>query len=264
MKTNKKVAVVLGGGGGLGVAHIGFLEVLEKHNIPIDIITGTSMGALVGGIYATGVNLETMKEKMFEFKRNKMLDINLFKGGLIAGNRITKFLKKVIGEEYNHNIEDLPIKFAAIACDLVTGDKVVIDKGDIIDAIRASISIPGVFRPFRKDNMVLVDGGIVDNMPVTDARKMGADLVIAVDVHCFYNKRGNLNRVIPVAYNAINRLIVSFADAKKDKGDIHVKIVQPHKVSMENFSRELTKTSIECGRKAAMKVLPDILKALEE
>ena len=262
MRTNKKVALVLGGGGALGVAHIGFLEVLIKNDIPIDIITGTSMGALVGGVYASGASIASMKEKMIDFKIKRMVDFQLFSGGIVAGNKLVRFIRKFI-KDNETNIEDFKIKFAACACDMNTGDKVIIDKGDIVDAIRASISIPGVFKPFKKDNMTLVDGGLVDNMPVEDARKMGADVVIAVDVHCFYYKRGNLNRVIPVARNAMDRMIVSLAEQKLDKGDIHIKVKQPKKISMSSFGKENTLLSIKAGRKAALQALPQIRKLLE-
>ncbi len=258
----KKVGLALSGGGALGVAHIGVLQVFEENNIPIDIVTGTSMGSLVGGVYCAGVSTQAMQDRIMNFKTNRMLDVELFKGGIIAGKKVVEYLQQTLGEEVDFEIEHFTKPYAAIACDLVTGDKVVMDSGSLLDAIRASISVPGIFSPLKKDGKVLVDGGLIDNMPVEEARRLGADIVIGIDVNCFYHKRGNLNRVVSVSANSIARMLVTLAETKQDKGDIYIKVPQPAKVTPSSFTKECAKLSITSGRRAAEQALPQIKKLL--
>jgi len=183
MKTEKpKIGLVLGSGAARGLAHIGVLKVLEKHQIPVDIVTGTSMGAFIGGAYASGIKVSVMEE--ISLKTDWKLTAKMFSptisfSGLVDGNRIKEFLKSVVG---NRNIEELERKFACVATDILTGEEIVIDQGSLIEAIRASISIPVVFTPVYHGNRFLVDGGIVNPVPVDLARIMGADIVIAVNV----------------------------------------------------------------------------------
>ena len=258
----KKVGLALSGGGALGIAHIGVLQVFEENNIPIDVVTGTSMGSLVGGMYCAGISTQTMLERICNFKTNRMLDVELFKGGIIAGKKVVEYLQQTLGEDIDFNIENLNKPYAAVACDLMTGDKVVMDSGDLFDAIRASISVPGIFSPFKKDGKVLVDGGIVDNMPVEDARRLGADIVIGVDVNCFYHKKGNLNRVVSVTSNSIARMLVTISEQKQDKGDVYIKVPQPTKVTPTSFTKECAMHSIASGRRAAEQAMPEIKKLL--
>lgn len=181
-KERPTIGVALGCGSARGLAHIGVLKVLEKNQIPIDVITGTSMGAFIGGVYASGVSVEDMEEISLstDWKLTaKMFAPTISFSGFVDGKRIKEFLINFIG---NKNIEDLDKKFACVSTDILTGEEVVIDKGPLIDAIRASISIPAVFTPVYYGNRYLVDGGIVNPVPVDLARKMGADIVIAVNV----------------------------------------------------------------------------------
>lgn len=179
MKKRPVVALVLGGGGALGFAHIGVIEALLENNIPIDMVVGTSMGAVVGASYCSGYSLDQMKKFAEDISLFKMIDVHFNFSGLVSGRRVVKMLKEVIKDV---NTEDLPIKFVCNAVDLLTGKEVVLDKGNVIKNVRASLSVPGVFVPVKLNNMVLVDGGVINNMPHDIAKQLGADIIIAVDV----------------------------------------------------------------------------------
>ncbi len=178
----KKIGLALGGGFARGLAHIGVLEVLEREGIPIDIIAGTSIGSAVGALYARETNATLVKKQAqsLDWKRVAALVDPIFsKGGLLGGRRVTKLLEHFIGDI---RFKELEIPLACVATDLYSGEEIIIDKGPVIDAVRASISIPLVFSVVKRDGRFLVDGGLVNQVPVSVARQMGADFVIAVDV----------------------------------------------------------------------------------
>ncbi len=257
----EKVALVLSGGSAYGFAHIGVLKVLEKNKIPIDIIAGTSMGAIIGGAYSAGITLNTMEELLKDFSRNKLFDLNLFglfDEGFLYGNKVSRFFSKLFGDI---KIENCKTKFCCVACDLVSGQKIVFEQGPIVPAIRASMSIPGIFRPVKMGKMCLVDGGISDNLPVEDARRMGATKVIAVDVCTFYKKQNNLKSAVDIIISATNLLTANCVKQYKDKGDVYIKIDQPT-VSFEKYTVDDITTSIAYGEKYAKQMLPEIKKML--
>lgn len=179
--TEKSVALVLGGGGARGIAHIGAIEELERRGYRIGSVAGTSMGALVGGVYAAGY-LAEFREWLCALDRYKvfsLVDFSLATDGLVKGDRIIESLKRIV--------PDLPIgrmrmPFVAVAADLASGREVLFDSGGLYDAVRASISIPSVFRPVHRDGMVLVDGGTVNPLPVNRVVRMPGDRLVAVDV----------------------------------------------------------------------------------
>ena len=161
MKDKIKIGLVLGGGAALGFAHAGVIEVLEKNGIVPNIIVGTSMGALVGGLYAAGYTVPQMVEFAKEIKIMQLLDTNIMrfkKRGLISGKNINDKLIAILGDK---KIEDLNIKYIAVAADLISKKEVHIKKGSVVKAIRASISIPVVFEPLVDGKRMLVDGGII-------------------------------------------------------------------------------------------------------
>ena len=259
----KRVALVLSGGSAYGFAHIGVIKVLEANNIKVDIVGGTSMGALVGGVYSAGITINRMEELLVGFSRRKIMDFNPFvltDDGFLFGKKVTNLLKSIVGDK---NIEDCEKEFFCIATDLAKGKKIVFKKGSLVDAIRASISVPGIFKPIRKDGMCLVDGGICDNMPVGEARKLDADVVIAVDVSTHYKKENNLKSAFDIIVSASNLTMSNWMKTLQDKGDVYIKIDQP-KVSFLKFSYEDAVTSIKYGEKMAKKMLPEILEKLKD
>lgn len=177
----RRVALVLAGGGARGVAHIGAIEELESRGFEIAAVAGTSMGALVGGMYASG-HLEAFKKWMCSLDKYKvfgLVDFTLSSEGLVKGDRVIHAMQELVPDV---RIEEMPVPFVAVAADLLTGREVVLDRGGLYDAIRASISIPSVFQPVRRDGMVLVDGGTVNPLPLNRVRREEGDLLVAVDV----------------------------------------------------------------------------------
>lgn len=178
----QKVSLVLSGGGARGIAHIGVIEELEKQDYEIVSLTGTSMGALVGGIYALG-KLEEFKNWILtldKMKVLKLIDFTFTSQGLIKGDKVFKTLKEFIPDE---KIENLKIFYTAVAVDLLNKKEVVFTKGSVYQAIRASIAIPSVFTPVNYENTLLVDGGVLNNIPINHAKRLPEDLLIAVNVN---------------------------------------------------------------------------------
>jgi NTE family protein len=181
-KNRKKVGLALGGGYARGLAHIGILEVLEREGIPVDIISGTSIGALVGALYARERDAALIRKQAMQLdwvSMTALVDFTLPKSGFISGKRVTNMLRRLIGDI---QFSDLDIPLSCVATDIMTGDEIILDKGPVIEAVRASISIPLIFTVVKKDSRYLVDGGLVNPVPVSVAKAMGADFVIAVDV----------------------------------------------------------------------------------
>ncbi len=178
----KKVGLVLGCGGAKGLSHIGVIKYLEEMNVKIDFIAGSSIGALIGGAYAGGLSIKEIEDialKTDLTSTAKLFSPGFGKSGLVTGLKVQKFLTSILGKK---NIEELEIPFAAVATDLLTGQEIHFSKGDLVEAIRASISIPIVFQPVIWNNIILVDGGLVSPVPINVAREIGANHIIAVNV----------------------------------------------------------------------------------
>ncbi len=182
-----KKAIALGGGGAKGYAHLGVLKALKELNVEFDIVTGTSIGSFIGAVYAGGGirELEEISSKINISDLPRILTPAFSKHGLLSGSYINQLLSKVITQK---NIEELPIKYAAVSVDINKGEIVKFTNGDLGKAIRSSIAIPGLFTPVIDGDRFLVDGGVMEPVPVNSARKMGADFVIAVDLISDFKK----------------------------------------------------------------------------
>lgn len=177
----KKIALVLSGGGARGLAHIGAIETLESHGYEITSISGCSMGALIGGMYAAG-KLPEVKDWVLALDRRKVLslvDFSLSLTHLVKGDRVMEALKEIVPDV---NIEDLPIPYTAVATDWNSGKEVIFDHGSLYDAIRASISIPLFLNPVRREDMLLVDGGLVNSLPLNRVVRHSGDLLFGINV----------------------------------------------------------------------------------
>jgi NTE family protein len=174
-----KIGLALGSGGARGFAHLGVIKALKDAGIPIHLIAGSSMGALVASFYGAGIDMDRLYKLSTAFKRKYFLDFTVPKMGFISGKKVKEFIKVFT---HGKNIEELDIPIGIVATDLLTGEKVVFQTGPVADAVRASISIPGIFVPEKYNGRILVDGGVSDRVPVSVAKEMGADIVIAVDV----------------------------------------------------------------------------------
>jgi NTE family protein len=246
-----KIGVALGGGGARGAAHVGVLRVLEELHIPVDYVAGTSMGAVVGGLYASGMSPDEIEQALtstdwndtltdrtrykdlaYRRKEDENRYLTSFEAGLRGGHlrlpsglqsaQKVRFLlqSNLIGVAHVHDFSQLAIPFRAVAADIETGEAVVLDHGDLAEAIRASMSIPGVFSPMEIDGRLLVDGGIANNLPVDVVRDMGADLVIAVDVGGTMLNREQLGSMFAVTSQVLTILTRRNADAQLAHADI--------------------------------------------
>lgn len=215
-----RVSLALSGGGARGLAHIGVIEELEAQGFEICAIAGTSMGALVGGVYAAG-KLDAFKEWMLTLDKIKMLrliDFSFSTQGLIKGDRVFNKMHEYIAEV---NIEDLGIPYAAVAVDILQKKEVVFTSGNIYKAIRASVSIPSVFTPVKKEKALLVDGGVLNNIPVNHVKRLRGDLLVAVDVNA------NIPAVLPEVSDEISAERQSIYQEKMLQLQKHLKKILP-------------------------------------
>ncbi len=256
-----KIALVLGGGAARGFAHVGVLRVLEQEKIPVDLIVGTSVGSLIGALYAEDRNSFELEWTAFQLEKDDLFDygvMNVVTGmSFAAGDRLEKWLTDKIKVK---NIEQMKVPYAAVATDLNWGTKVVLDRGSVAKAVRASSAIPGVFPPVQHLGKILVDGGVSDNIPIAVAREKGADLVIAVDIS---ENLGNTNikNVIDVVLQATNIMFALNVEHSKRGADV---LVTPKigDVSMLDFGQK--KCCMQAGIDAARDAMPAIRKAIAD
>ncbi len=182
--TTRKLGIALGGGGLRGLAHIGVIKALRNADLPIDVVAGTSMGGLVGAAFAAGISPEELEQKLGVMGTLsgvlRLLDWWPGKRALISGHSIMNYFGQLIGDL--RTFENLKVPFAVSTCNIETGQEIVLKSGPLIKALNATMAIPGVFDPVRYEGMLLVDGGLVNNVPADVVRAMGADVVLAVDV----------------------------------------------------------------------------------
>jgi len=256
-----RVAVVLGGGAARGFAHVGVLRVLEDERIPIDLIVGTSVGSLVGALYADGYNARELEALSRTLGRDDFFDFGLgpalFGIGLASGERLQHWMTDHLRAR---NVEQLARPFAAVATDLDDGSVVVLDRGDIARAVRASSAIPGVFEPVSIDGKLLVDGGVVANLPVEVARRLGADVVIAVDVTEVTGKAAPTS-FVEVVMRAVT--ILTHADVERSAKAADV-LVAPAVGDVDLLDFDAKDRAMAEGVAAARGKLPDIRRSLEQ
>lgn len=267
--------MVLGGGGARGLAHIGVLRVFQREQIPIACIAGTSMGGLVGALFAAGVPISTVEEEVSRLssltEQIRLVDVNISAAGLsIRGRRIYNFMADLLGEELT--FADLRLPLAMVSVDILTGSEVLLQGGLVIDAVRATISVPGVFEPVELGGYRLVDGGVLDNVPVDVARAMGATHTIAVDVLPSFSR--NVPGRVPVesglqlpfaplyiseVYNVVMIMIAALTDGRLREypPDLLIRPELPASVTLlSGFNRAAD--IIAGGEAAAEEALPAI------
>ena len=226
--TTKTVSLVLGSGGARGLAHIGVIDWLDEHGYKIESISGCSMGALVGGIYAAG-KLEAYKNWVVTLDKAdviRMLDLSFTQGGLIKGEKIIHKLLELVGSQ---QIEKLPIKFTAVATNIESGKEVWFTEGSLFDAIRASIAIPLVFTPVTSGKRILLDGGILNPVPIAPTMSDNTDLTIAVNVD------GE-----PENEHGIEKVSATISEQDKDEGNWLNKIIDDlqDRFNLDLFERD--------------------------
>jgi NTE family protein len=260
--TNKKlIGIALSGGGARGFAHVGVLKALAAHDIPIDLVAGVSAGSLVGGALAAGMSVEEivgMGQKLSWF--GGVAGFSYSPRGLLSNAAMGTFIEANFPAT---RFEDLKLPFAAVACDLETGDEVVLrDTGDLAFAIRASCAIPGVFVPLiDEQGRSLIDGGAVTPMPTRAVRKLGADIVIAVDViSCGSTFWGTPTTLIGTFFQSAMHMIRTASKNQHYRADI---VIEPQIAHIRPDEIAKRDELIELGEKAALEKINEITKLLE-
>ena len=253
-----RVGIALGGGGARGFAEIGVLRVLEQERIPVAAVAGTSVGALVGALYAdTGRVLDAefhavalQEADVFDYALSSVLS-----GGLIKGDALEEFLRTRLRHQA---IEQLALPFAAVAVDLRTGQPMIFTQGPVVRAVHASAAIPGVFVPVTIDGKTYVDGGVVDPVPADAARRLGAEVVIAVAIPPDMPQDTPTNPVV-IAYRAVTIMASLIGDLRSHEADV---VIRPDvgNAAFDDFSQK--KRLIEAGEVAARAALPEIRQAI--
>jgi len=254
-----RIALVLGGGAARGFAHVGVIRELDQARIPIDLVVGSSVGSLIGAIYSSNRNVAALERTALKLQKGDLFDFGLISAvagmGLAKGDRLEQWVK---GHVRTANIENLKTPFAAVATDLNWGTEVVLDRGSVARAVRASSAIPGAFQPVSYKGRLLVDGGVVDNIPIDVARARGADLVIAVDISPTVGNT-RINNLVDVSLQAANIMFALNVQHSRQRADI---LIAPGvgDVGMLDFSQK--KRCVKAGAAAARQALPAIRQAI--
>ncbi|WP_366162819.1 patatin-like phospholipase family protein [Bacillus infantis] len=250
------IGLALGSGGARGFAHLGVIKVLKEEGINVDVIAGSSMGALVGCFYGAGLDIDRLYKLAGAFKRKYYLDFTVPKMGFLAGKKVKELIRLFT---HGKNLEDLDIPVRVVATDLMAGEKVVFSKGPIADAVRASISIPGIFTPEKLEDRLLVDGGVIDRVPVSVVEEMGADLIIAVDVSRVKTS-SDITSIFDVIMQSLDIMQMELVSNREIASDI---MIRPH-VEMYS-SRAFTNIEdiIRIGEEEARKQVPRIKEAIQ-
>ncbi len=259
-KRRRKIGLALGSGGAKGLAHIGVIKIFEENNIPIHCIVGSSIGALIGGLYAATGDLRKIEALAARNNWRQLLKLvwdPAIKGGLISGKKIETFIRQQIGEM---KFSALKIPFAAVATNFGTGEPVVIKNGDVAFALRSSLSVPIVFHPVEQEGQILVDGGLSEPVPISAARDLGAEVVVAVNLDTFpFNKKRKI-KLFEAAVGSLNILRYHLAQEKIKAAEIVIepKVFASPLVGWRQFL-ESNKFITE-GEKATRAVLPKLKK----
>ena len=286
-----KIGLALSGGGAKGSAHIAVIELLEANNIPVDYIAGTSIGAYVGGLYALGFAAEEIRQIMFNadfessfadtiprdklpFRRKRQLDKYnvglelgyrdgeiLFPWGVLYGQSMASVYRRSVGNIPSFNsFDDLPIPFHALATDLSTSKTVVLDQGDLIQAMKASATVPGALIPTHIDGKILVDGGMSENLPIREVINMGADIVIAVDISDSLQTREEIKNAISVFDQISNFLTIHNVEEDKKLLDDDDFYIRPDVDDVDTSDFSAMDRAFEAGKVAAEQQLERLRK----
>ncbi|HBL36881.1 MAG TPA: esterase [Firmicutes bacterium] len=257
LQPRPRIAWALGGGGARGFAHLGVLKVLKEARIPIDALAGTSMGAVMAVLFAAGTDLKYLTALATTIAWENFVDLRFPRYGLVEGKRITPLIRLLTKRK---KLEELAVPVRVIATDLLTGDEVIFDHGPLDEAVRASISIPGIFTPVPSGQRLLVDGGLVAGVPVNAAAEMGMELVFAVNVG------GELDTepprsVFDILYRS-SEIMMRRLDGIQMEQAAFVLTPEVGHVGTVQFNR--AEECIEKGEAAAREALPEMRRIIEE
>ncbi|MGD0886096.1 MAG: patatin-like phospholipase family protein [Thermodesulfovibrionales bacterium] len=246
-----RIALVLGAGASRGFAHIGVLKVLESNRIPVHMIVGTSAGSFVGSLYAYGYNAFQLQKLSFDMEKGDIVDLTIPDNGFIKGEKLEEFINKAVR---NTPIEKMRIPFYAVATDIQNGSEMVFGRGNTGTAVRASCSIPGIFRPLKIENRMYVDGGVVSPVAVDAARRLGADVIIAVDLSSTVDD-GQPEGTTDTILQAVGIMYAKIASIQLAKADV---VIRPKVgyISSGDFSKR--HEAVLEGEIATNEALPQI------
>lgn len=248
------VGLALGSGAAKGYAHIGVLQVLEREKIPVDLIVGSSIGSLIGALYAAGIDPIMLERLVHQIRRRNWVDISVPKKGLIVGNKIEAILKLLTK---NLNFDQLRIPLGVVTTDLCSRQSVLLKEGNVASAVRASIAIPGIFCPVEEGGKVLVDGGVLDRVPGSWARTMGADFVIGVELgFSDHLPPNNIYEILIQTFDVMGREIQALKHYDCDV------LICPELSDVDGLAFNKIDKCIKEGQRATEKVLPRILDLL--
>ncbi|MDZ4178055.1 MAG: patatin-like phospholipase family protein [Coriobacteriia bacterium] len=253
----ERIGLVLGGGGVRGAAHLGVLAVLEEAGIRPDVIAGTSVGSIIGACHCAGLSVDEMRDTMRSLKWGDLTRLAWgSKLAILDTSPLLRFIDEAIG---GRDFDELDRPFAAVACDILTGRKVVIREGSVAEAVIASSAVPGVFPPRERGEYLLIDGGAVANLPIRVARDMGADYVIGVDIIPPLDgsrRPEDIKDILLMTFDIRGR---TTQVADEDAADV---LISPLLTGMPPWDFDLVDEMEELGRAATEKVLPGLLSDL--
>lgn len=263
-----KIGLALGSGSAKGFAHVGVIRTLEKHNIPIDYIAGSSVGAFIGAHYAVHKNINQVEDIIFNFDRKqgvRLIDWTI-KGGLLKGKKMEEFISDALETD---DFAQTQIPFTAVATDVHTAEAVILHKGNLPKAIRASISIPAFFQPIHIGKRILADGGLSNPVPVDVTKSMGADITIAVNLDAIYTENGipSAPSLAKVPAHSINVLRHNLAKQSVKTADVIISPNDTFHIGIIGWGyfidSEKAKEIIKMGEDAAEAAIPQIKNAIE-
>ncbi|MEY4754131.1 MAG: hypothetical protein RJA44_1806 [Pseudomonadota bacterium] len=252
-----KIGLALGGGAAKGFAHVGVIKVLEAANLTPAVVSGTSAGSVVGALYASGLNGFALQEQSFALDEERIKDLTLFGvGGVIKGDKLQSYVNELVKQK---PLEQMSKPFAAVATDLDSGDRIIFNRGNTGQAVRASCSIPGVFQPASIGGKRYVDGGLVSPVPVDAARQLGADIVIAVDISS-KAKDGKASGILSNLNQTITIMGQKLGEQEMTRADV---IIRPRVGQIGAADLDQKHVAVLEGEKAAQAALPQIRAAIE-
>ncbi|WP_340024779.1 patatin-like phospholipase family protein [Paenibacillus sp. FSL K6-1096] len=251
-----RTGLALGGGAVRGLAHLGVLKAFERHGIRIDRIAGTSMGGAIGGLYAAGISAGDIEQLLLRTPKYRLLDIGIRHRGLFAGNTVHHTINELLQSRGKHDlrIEQFPVEFRAIAVDLIRGKQVVLDEGELGVALRATTAFPGVFAPLMAGDQMLVDGGVLNNLPVEEVLGGDIDYVIAVDVAREHENKPPRN-MFEVVYRSYSLMTAERKHASLKLADY---VIRPDVGSYAAFDFTKTQECIRAGEEAAEQSMEEL------
>lgn len=247
-KSPKKIGLALGGGAALGAVHIGVLKAIDELDINIEYISGTSIGSLIAALYAFGKSPEQIKDVALKLNWLDVSKLKISKYGILNNSKIKSFIRDQIG---NVSFDNSKIPLSVVATDLISRKKVVLSKGLVGDAVLASTCIPGIFSPVKQNDMLLVDGGVVENVPVPTLEELGAKFKISVDLTS-HRKATKPKNVVDVIISSINLAMMSSTIRNTSKADIQI---SPNLGKFSPIDSKKTKELIDIGYSTSLPLL---------